>query len=137
MEKNVIELKEGVKVHLIKTDLFKTNLICLMLTVPLSKEDVTKNTLIPFLLKRGTKNLKDQYQINKKLEEMYGTVYDCGIDKVGDNQLIKLFFSVSKNSSLNNPFSKIGLKTISKIISILCFRILQFSGKNLSFTDSI
>ena len=59
MGENTFEIKEGIKAHLIKTDLFKTNLICITLTVPLKREDVTKNTLIPFLLKRGTMNLKN------------------------------------------------------------------------------
>lgn len=94
MEKKTFSLKEGIKTHIIETDLFKTNLICLMLTVPITKEDVTKNALIPFLLKRGTANLKNQYEINKKLEQMYGAVYDCGIDKVGDNQLIKFYIEI-------------------------------------------
>ena len=43
-------------------------------------------------------NLKNQYEISKKLEDMYGAVYDCGIDKVGDNQLIKFYIeSVNDN----------------------------------------
>lgn len=91
MSEKQIEIKEGIKAHLIKTDIFKTNLVCIMLTVPLKRETVTLNALIPFLLKRGTANLKDQSLINKKLEEMYGAEYDCGIDKIGDNQALKFY----------------------------------------------
>ena len=76
MSEKQFEIKEGIKVHLIKTELFKTNLICVMLAMPLKKEEVTLNALIPFILKRGTKNLKNQNEINKKLEEMYGADYD-------------------------------------------------------------
>lgn len=91
MSEKQFEIKEGIKAHLIKTDLFKTNLICIMLTMPLERKSVTKNALIPFLLRRGTNNLKNLVEINKKLEEMYGASYDCGIDKIGDNQAIKFF----------------------------------------------
>ncbi len=76
MSEKQFEIKEGIKIHLIKTDLFKTNLICVMITTPLKRETVTLGALIPFLLKRGTQNYKDQSEINKKLEEMYGASYD-------------------------------------------------------------
>ena len=127
MSKNTFEIKEGVKAHFIKTDLFKTNLICLMLTVPMKKEDVTKNTLIPFLLKRGTTNLIDQYQISKKLEGMYGAVYDCGIDKVGDNQLIKFYIESVNDNFLPEKCDilKQSLDTIFEIV----FNPLMENGK--------
>ena len=118
MDKKTFLLKEGIKAHIIETDLFKTNLICVMLTVPMNKDDVTKNALVPFLLKRGTKDLKDQYEINKKLEQMYGAVYDCGIDKVGDNQLIKFYLeSVNENFLPNkNDILKESINTILEIV---------------------
>ena len=53
-----------------------------MLTTKLDRENVTKNALIPAVLKRGTKTLKTQEEINKKLEEMYGASLDCGLDKI-------------------------------------------------------
>ena len=91
MSENQFEIKKGIKIHLIKNDIFKTNLICVMLTTPLKRENVTLNAFVPFLLKRGTVNLKEQSMISKKLEEMYGASYDCGIDKVGDNQALKFY----------------------------------------------
>lgn len=91
MKEEKFDIKEGIKLHLIKTELFKTNLSCVLITVPLKKETVTANALIPFLLRRGTNNLKDQYEINEKLENLYGSIFDCGIDKSGDNQIIKFY----------------------------------------------
>lgn len=91
MKDNKFDIKEGIKLHLIQTDLFKTNLACVLITVPLKKEEVTFNSLIPFLLRRGTANLKTQYEINEKLESLYGSIFDCGIDKSGDNQIIKFY----------------------------------------------
>lgn len=97
-----IELKEGIKAHLIKTDLFKTNLVSIILTVPLKKENVTKNALIPFLLKMGSKNYETQEKISLRLEELYGTSLNCGVDKIGDNQIIKFVAeSIDNNYTLN------------------------------------
>ena len=91
MEYKQIEIKKGIKLHTIKTEKFKTNLIAIMLTTKLDRENVTKNALIPAVLRRGTKNLITQEEINKKLEEMYGASLDCGLDKTGDNQVLKFY----------------------------------------------
>ena len=48
MNKNTVELKQGIKAHFINTDKYKTDLSCIILTVPLKREIVTKNALIPF-----------------------------------------------------------------------------------------
>lgn len=135
MSKNTFEIKEGIKAHLIKTDLFKTNLICVTLTVPLKREDVTKNTLIPFLLKRGTMNLKNQYEISKKLEEMYGAVYDCGIDKVGDNQLIK-FYIESVNDNFLPEQCDILKQSIDTILDIIFNPLLENECFKDEFLDT-
>ena len=94
------EIKKGIKLHTIKTEKFKTNLIAIMLTTKLDRENVTKNALIPAVLRRGTKNLTTQEEINKKLEEMYGASLDCGLDKTGDNQVLKFYIETVNDEFL-------------------------------------
>jgi len=60
MEYNVKEIKKGIKMHYIKTDLFKTDLISIFLTRKLDRETVTKYTLIPAVLTSGTKTMPTQ-----------------------------------------------------------------------------
>lgn len=100
MEYKQIEIKKGIKLHTIKTEKFKTNLIAIMLTTKLDRENVTKNALIPAVLRRGTKNLTTQEEINKKLEEMYGANLDCGLDKTGDNQVLKFYIETVNDEFL-------------------------------------
>jgi len=99
MEYKQIEIKKGIKLNILQTNKFKTNLIAIMLTTKLDRENVTKNALIPAVLRRGTKTLKTQEEINKKLEEMYGASLDCGLDKTGDNQVLKFYIE-----SVNDEF---------------------------------
>lgn len=94
------EIKQGINFHCIETQKFKTNLISVFLTVPLSKETVTSNALIPAVLRRGTKNLTSQEEISKKLEEMYGATFDCGIEKTGDNQILKFYLEMVNDDYL-------------------------------------
>lgn len=93
------EIKKGIKLHCIETEKFKTNLLAMFITLPLTRENVTLNTVIPAVLKRGTAILKTQEEISKKLENMYGATFDCGIEKIGDNHVIKFYLE-----ALNDNF---------------------------------
>lgn len=100
MSYNIESLKENIKLHLIQTPKFKTNLIAVFLSTPLSKETVTKNALIPAVLKRGSKQLKTQEEISIELENMYGANLDAGIEKIGDNQIIKFYLETVNDNFL-------------------------------------
>lgn len=93
------EIKKGIKLHCIKTEKFKTNLLAMFITLPLTRENVTFDSVIPAVLKRGTEKLKTQEEISKKLENMYGAAFDCGIEKIGDNHVIKFYLE-----ALNDNF---------------------------------
>lgn len=120
MEYKKTEIKKGINLHTIQTDKFKTNLIAIMLTTKLNKENVTKNALIPAILRRGTKELSTQEEINKKLEEMYGASLDCGLDKTGDNQVLKFYIETVNDTFLPQDAENI-LKTSLEMICEFVF----------------
>ena len=99
MKYNELELKKGIKLHTIKTTKFKTNLVAVLLSTELKRETITKNALISMILRRGSKNMISQEEISKKMEEMYGASFDCGLDKTGDNQVLKFYIE-----SINDNF---------------------------------
>ena len=102
MSKTSVDLKQGIRAHFIKTDQYKTDLTCVIITTALKRENVTKNALIPFILRRGNMRLKNQYLINKELENLYGASFNCGIDKMGDNVVLKFYIeSISNEYALN------------------------------------
>ncbi|MBR2786641.1 MAG: insulinase family protein [Clostridia bacterium] len=92
-------LKEGITIHEIKTNKFKTNLFAIFLSTKLDRATVTKNALLVAVLRRGTKNLTTQEEISKALENMYGASFDCGVEKTGDNHVMKFYLE-----SINNEF---------------------------------
>ena len=100
MQEKVQDIKEGIRLHYIKTDKFKTNLMTLFLTSPLKRETVTSYALIPAVLRRGTKRLPTQEAISKELENMYGATFNCGIDKMGDQQVIKFYLETVNDQYL-------------------------------------
>lgn len=114
MNKTSIDLKQGIKAHFIKTDLYKTDLSCIIITTPLRRETVTKNALIPFMLRRGTKRLPNQSLLNKELEDMYGASFNCGIDKMGDNVVLKFYIE-----SISNEYAFDGEDILKKNLNNL------------------
>ena len=84
-------IKKGITLHTIKTEKYKTNLFAIFLTFPIIKEEATKNTLIALMLKRGSKLYKTREDITNKLAEMYGASLDSGIEKSGDNHILKFY----------------------------------------------
>ena len=121
MEYKVKEVKEGIKFHFIQNNKFKTNLVSVFITTKLSREDVTKNALIPAILRRGSKNMPTQEAISKTLEEMYGASFNCGIDKRGDNQILKFYMESINDSFLPENEENMLNKTISKLLEIVFY----------------
>ena len=126
MNKTSIDLKQGIKAHFIKTDKYKTDLTCVIITTALNRENVTKNALIPFILRRGNMKLKNQYLINRELENLYGASFNCGIDKMGDNVVLKFYIeSISNEYALNNENI---LKSCVETLLDIVFNPIQENG---------
>ena len=123
----VIKIKNGINLNLIKTDKFKTNLLSVFFTVPLNENTITRNALIPAILRRGSNNLKTQEEISKTLEEMYGASFDCGVDKIGDNQVLKFYLETINNSYVENEENI--LKEAINILLDLVFNPLVNNNK--------
>lgn len=119
MKYNDYELKQGIKLHTIKTDKFKTNLVAVFLTTKLSRKNVTKNALISMILRRGCKKMPTQEEISKTMEEMYGAGFDCGLDKTGDNQVLKFYIESINDNFLPKQGENILEKSIKNILEII------------------
>lgn len=102
----------------IKTDKFKTNETAVFLTVPLNRENITMNALIPSVLRRGTANYKDQIGIGKQLENMYGAFFNCGIDKTGDYCILKFYIETIGDRFLPDN-EKVSQKAIDLLMEII------------------
>lgn len=84
-----IELGNGIFLNLVETDKFKSNLLSYYFIRPLNRDDVTKNALVPMVLKRGTENYPDNALIEKELENMYGASYSSAINKRGERHVLR------------------------------------------------
>lgn len=100
MKEEIVRINEKTFIHIINVTKFKSNLIAAFLLTDLNRETVTKNALIPAVLRRGTEKLKTMKDISIKMEEMYGALFDASTDKIGDKQAVELYIS-----SINNDYA--------------------------------
>ena len=121
-------MKQGIKLHTINTNKFKTNLIAMFLSIPLTRENVTKNSLLVSVLRRGCEQFKTQEEISKKLEEMYGAEFNCGLDKLGKNHVLK-FYIESINDEFLPQNGENMLKQSIEILSEILFNPLTQNGE--------
>lgn len=119
MEYKENELKQGIKLHTINTNKFKTNLIAVFLTTKLERENVTKNALISAILRRGSQTMPSQEEISKQMESMYGASFDCGLDKTGDNQVLKFYVEAINDQYLPQQGKNMLKTAIEKLLEIV------------------
>lgn len=82
---------KGIRYTFIENDKFKTSLFGVFFSVPLQKENVAVNALVPAVLRRGCADYPTMKEISKKLESLYGAKFDCGVSKKGEYQIIRFY----------------------------------------------
>ena len=122
------EIKKGIKIHLIKNEKFKTNLVAVFLSMPITRENVTKNSLLSAVLRRGSMNMQTSEEINKNLEEMYGASFDNGLDKIGDNDILKFYMETINDNFIPQNGENMLKSSIEKLLEII-FNPLIIEGK--------
>ena len=130
MNEKTFEIFDGINLHIIKTDRFKTDFVAAFLFTDLSRENVTKNALIPAVLRRGCESLPTMKDISIFLEENYGSVFDASSDKIGDRQALQFYIT-----SLNNSYTFQGEDLLSKNIELLCNIILSPKLEGGAFSE--
>ena len=121
-------IKDGVKLHIINNNKFKTNLLAIFLTTPITREYVTYDAVLSSVLRRGSKNMPTQEEISKELENMYGAGFDCGLDKTGDNHILKFYLETINDSFIPQKDENM-LKTGAEKLVEIVFNPLVENGK--------
>lgn len=135
MEYKQTELKKGIKLHTIHTDKFKTNLIAVFITTKLDRENVTRNAVISAVLRRGSKTMPSQEEISKQMEEMYGAGFDCGLDKMGDNQVLKFYLETVNDNFLPQKGEDMLKTSLEKLLEIVLNPYIENDGFKLEYVE--
>lgn len=83
-----LEIGKNVKLTLIPESKFKTNLVSVYILRELDRKEVTKNALLPGILKSGCNKYKTLGQLTDREEELYGSYLHAGASKRGESQVL-------------------------------------------------
>lgn len=125
------EIKSGVTLHLINNKNFKTDFTVIFLTMPLEKDNITKNALLPAVLRNGCKKYQSYQKIIEEMEMLYGAAFDCGVDKTGDNLVLKFFIE-----SINDNYLPNKNNNLEKVINVLTEIIFNPQVQDNSFDET-
>ncbi len=96
----ILDLADGVRLHLVQSEKFKTDLIGVYIKRPLSEKEASKNALLTRVLHRGTGNLPTSTEVNRRLEELYGSVLIGDVHKYGEKQVLQYKLMVPNKKHL-------------------------------------
>lgn len=118
------------RVTRLTTNKFKNNEIAVFLEVPLKRETITKNAILPAVLKRGSANYTSQLEIGKVLENMYGASFNAGVEKTGESLILKFYIE-----SLCDEYIKEKANLAEESIKLLFDIIFNPYVQNNSFSE--
>ena len=121
-----------IKIKRFENNKFKTNEISVFVTIKQTQENATKNALIPAVLRRGSTNYRNQLEISKKLENMYGASFNCGVDKSGDYIILK-FFIETINNEYSDSKENLAQEAFNLLTDIVFNPLVENDGFNINY----
>lgn len=85
---HVVQLSPQVRLHLLYSAKFKTDLLSVSLARPLSDHEAVHNTLITRVLERGTEKYPTFTHLSSKLDELYGAIMVADATKYGEKHVL-------------------------------------------------
>jgi predicted Zn-dependent peptidase len=97
-----IALAQGVNLHVVPTEKYKTVRILVRFNTRLNKETITKRTLLSSLLETNSLNYPDQVKLSEKLAELYGASFGINVNKKGNLHWLNLSMNLVNDKYLEN-----------------------------------
>ncbi|MCI2001214.1 MAG: insulinase family protein [Clostridia bacterium] len=112
--------------NILKTDKFTTSSISLFFTVPSAQKCTSKMNVLSNALKSGCNRFPSVSSINRRLQEMYGAVFDIYTFKKGSSQVLALYFEFSG-----------GISELQKAVKFICCVLFDPCVKNGVFSEKL
>ncbi|GAE43736.1 Zinc protease [Mesobacillus boroniphilus JCM 21738] len=109
---------KGYKLHIVKTEKFKTNTIVWKMKAPLTSDDVTKRALLPYVLQSSSKAYPTTSKFRSNLDELYGTNLYVDVSKKGEYQVLSFSLEIANEKFLSDrdPLLKKGMQLMAEIL---------------------
>lgn len=124
----LVPIAKGVNGLFIQNNRFSTTHISVNLYLPLKRETVAVNALLPFVLSSCSAEYPDFSALNLRLNELYGADVGGIADKIGDTQVLRFFSYFIDDEYIPN-----GDKVADEAVELLISMLFKPSVKNGSF----
>ncbi|MDT2597606.1 pitrilysin family protein [Enterococcus dongliensis] len=99
----MIELKKGVRLHVITTKKYKTIQVYGRFTTRLTKEIMTKRALLANLLETNSLYYPDQTKLSGRLAELYGASFGLNVGRKGNLHWLDVGLGVVNGKYVDDP----------------------------------
>jgi predicted Zn-dependent peptidase len=109
---------DGITLHTIATQKYKTNTVILKVKAPLNKDDVTIRALLPYVLQSGSKNYPSTMKLRSYLDGLYGATLNVDVSKKGEEQILTFSIEIANEKFLSDqtPLLKKAIDLLADII---------------------
>lgn len=123
----ISEPAEGVRIVSCRTARFKTGQLAFQLVLPL-KGDVSRFSILPYLLNRSCQKYPDYVSLNRALADLYGAELHPSVAKHGENLVLRLSMTM-----IDSRFALQGEDIILDCAKLLCEVIFHPNVKDGRF----
>ncbi|MEH7388673.1 EF-P 5-aminopentanol modification-associated protein YfmF [Bacillus sp. JJ1474] len=109
----------GYKLHIVKTEKYKTNTIVWKMKAPLNKEFATLRALLPYVLQSSSENYPSTGKLRSYLDELYGATFYVDLSKKGEYHIISFSLEIANEKFLSDstPLLKEAFQFLSEILT--------------------
>lgn len=108
----------GLTLHTVETEKYKTNTIVLKLKAPLDEKHVTLRALLPYVLQSETTRYPSSTKLRSYLDELYGATLHVDLSKKGEHHIITFRVEVANEKFLSDqtPLLNKALELLGEIV---------------------
>ncbi|AMA73519.1 MULTISPECIES: EF-P 5-aminopentanol modification-associated protein YfmF [Aneurinibacillus] len=111
--------QDGLSIHVLPTEKFKTTTILIHIQLPLQEDLVTKGALLPNVLQRGTATYPNPAQLQRHLDSLYGAIFSAGVMKRGEKQILQFYLEIANEKFLadSRPLLEDGMRFLGEVLT--------------------
>ncbi len=112
-----INLGKGINLTLIPEEKFKTNLVSIYIQRLLDKEEVTKNALLPAIIKSGSEKYPSARDMAAHQDDLYGVSIGADTSKRGETQVITFKIISTDEKYLDEKIFKPVVEFLDEVVN--------------------
>ncbi len=110
----------------------KTTTVGVYIHRELNKDDVSKNAILPYILKQGSSLAKTPEEFSKYLENLYGAALKAGVVKFGNDQVLRF-----EAETISDKYAPCGERLTNDLVRLILSVIFEPVTQDGGFLKSV